>query len=422
MLPTHKQAMKFSNRGFSTTLLFAVTLGLGFLPGPSAEAQTYTVLYSFAGGNDGANPLAGVTIDSSGNLYGATLEAGVHGFGTVYQLAPNGSNWTFSTIYGFRGSDQSDGAEPESRPVFGPNDALYGTTNLGGFGQGCIAWYNGCGTVYSLVNNAGTWNESVLFQFGTSNGGYPAYGDVVFNQSGNLYGTSPNSGTYYSGVAYEFIRDADWAESLLLNFQAMPDGSAPLNGPIIDSAGNLYGTTSAGGANGYGTVYELSPSANGLTETTLYNFTNESDGGSPTSNLVMDRAGNLYGATQTGGAYAGGTVFRLRRNPAGTWTLSSIYEFRTPTLAGSNRTLTIDSMGNLYGTTSADIVNPWGSVFKVQPVSATNWAYTTLHNFTGTTDGGTPWGRLVLDSGGNLYGTAELGGTNNCGVVFKIAP
>jgi uncharacterized repeat protein (TIGR03803 family) len=136
----------------------------------------------------------------------------------------------------------------------------------------------------------------------------------------------------------------------------------------------------------------------------------------------MDRAGNLYGATQTGGAYAGGTVFRLRRNPAGTWTLSSIYEFRVPTLAGSNRTLTIDSMGNLYGTTSADVVNPWGSVFKVQPVSATNWAYTTLHNFTGTTDGGTPWGRLVLDSGGNLYGTAELGGTNSCGVVFKIAP
>ncbi len=415
--------MKLSNRGLSTTLLFAAaSLGLGVLRIPSAQAQTYSVLYSFAGGNDGANPLAGLTMDSSGNLYGAAFNAGAHGFGTVYQLAPNGSNWTFSTLYSFRGYYDSDGAEPESRPVFGPNGALYGTTNLGGFGQGCIAWYNGCGTVYSLTNNAGTWNESVLFQFGTANGGYPAYGDVVFDQSGNLYGTSPNSGNYYNGVAYEFARDANWAEGLLFDFQAMPDGSMPLNGPILDPAGNLYGTTSAGGANGYGTVYELSPSASGLSETTLYDFTNESDGGAPTSNVVMDRAGNIYGTTQTGGTYGGGTVFRLRRNPAGTWTLSSIYEFRSPTLAGSNRTLTIDSAGNLYGTTSADTVNQWGSVFKLRPVSATSWAYTAMHNFSGASDGGTPWGRLALDSAGNLYGTAELGGTNNCGVVFKVSP
>jgi uncharacterized repeat protein (TIGR03803 family) len=430
--------MNFNERRIPAILLFSsLILAVAFFQMPSAEAQTYKVLYAFAGGNDGANPLAGLTIDSSGNLYGAAYDYGGQGYGTVYELAPNGSTWTFSTIYTFRGSDHYDGMGPQARPVLGPNGSLYGTTNLGGFGQGCIAWDNGCGTVYSLKNNSGIWSETVLFQFGTANGGYPGYGDVVFDPSGNLYGTSPTSGTHSSGIAYELNRTSNWAESVLYNFQGTTDGSTPLNGPIFDQSGNLYGTTSAGGAHGYGTVYELSPSGSSWTETALYSFTNGSDGGGPTSNLVMDSSGNLYGATQSGGTYGGGTVFRLKRNPGGSWTFSTIYEFRSPTMkpvrgtptgtcsgepyVGSDRTLTIDSAGNLYGTTSADTVNQWGTVFKLTPISVT-WSYTALHTFSGTNDGATPWGRLTLDSAGDIYGTAVGGGANGCGVIFEITP
>jgi len=430
--------MKFSKRSFSATLLFAaVGLAVGLPRIPSAQAQTYSVLYNFTGGSDGANPLAGLTMDSSGNLYGTTVDFGAYGWGTVYQLARSGPSWTLSTLYAFQGltGNYADGGGPASRAVFGPDGALYGTTTHGGFGQGCMEWDFGCGTVYSLRNNSGAWAESLLFQFGNSDGGNPGYGDVVFDRAGNLYDSSSTSGPSGDGDAYKLLT-TNRAEAVLYSFQGMPDGSGPFSGPILDNAGNLYGTTSAGGANGYGTVYELSPSAGGWTEATLYSFTNGSDGGAPTSNLVMDRAGNIYGATQTGGVYGGGTVFRLRRNPAGSWLLSTIYQFRSPTMAfsggaqtagcsgqpfvGSNRTLTIDSAANLYGTTSADTVNQWGSVFKLSPVTSTNWFYTALYNFSGTTDGGAPWGSVLIDSAGNLYGTAALGGTNNCGVVFKI--
>ena len=428
--------MDFSKPRFRPIPLFVTaTLALALVHVLSAQAQTYSVIYNFTGQSDGGNPVAGLSMDSDGNLYGAAFAYGAHGFGNVYQLAHSGSGWTFSALYGFRGPYESDGAEPESRPVFGPDGSLYGTTHLGGFGQGCIAWYNGCGTVYSLGNNSGTWVEDPLFQFGSANGGYPSYGDVVVDSSGNLYDSSPASGNYYNGVVYELTRADRWSESILYSFQGAPDGTAPLDGPLLARGGNLYGTASAGGVNGYGAVYELSPSAGGWTETVLYSFTNGNDGGAPASNLVVDRAGDLYGATQTGGTYGGGTVFQLIPSPAGTWRLNTIYQFRSSALAapvgtqsggcaiqglGSNRTLTIDSAGNLYGTTSGDVLNPWGSVFKLHPVASIDWSYTPLHSFTGTTDGGVPWGSVILDGSGNLYGTAALGGANSCGVVFEV--
>jgi uncharacterized repeat protein (TIGR03803 family) len=415
-------------------LTTAIVVGsTGFQP---AAAQTYSVLYNFTGSADGGHPLAGLTRNSNGTLYGAAFDYGSYGLGAVYELAPTGSLWTYSVLYAFRGSDFSDGAAPASRPVIGPDGHLYGATLIGGLGQGCIAWYNGCGTVYSLTNNSGAWSESVLFQFGTSNGAYPGYGDVVFDQAGNLYDTSPTSGSTADGAAFKLTPTSTWSETILHNFHGTPDGALPLNGPLLDRAGNIYGTTSAGGANGNGAVYELSASQIGWKRITLYDFRNGSDGGAPASNLVMDRWGNLYGATQTGGVYGGGAIFKLTRNPAGTWLFTTIYQFPAPVMApppvlrantrcsgqpfvGSNRTLAIDTFGNLYGTTSADTFNQWGSVFKLRPVGTT-WSYSTLHNFNGTTDGGIPWGRLAVDNDGNVYGTAVLQGTYNCGVVFKI--
>src|SRR5689334_23760072 len=125
------------------TALMATAIAMGLAGVPSA-AQTYSVVYNFSGSVDGGHPLAGPTLDSRGNLYGAAIDYGSYGFGTIYELAPSGSSWTFSTLYAFRGSDFSDGASPASRPVFGPDGRLYGTTLIGGFGQGCLAWYNGC--------------------------------------------------------------------------------------------------------------------------------------------------------------------------------------------------------------------------------------------------------------------------------------
>ncbi len=432
--------MELRKCGLSATLLsVAAALGFGFLLTPSAPAQTYTVVYNFDGGADGAHPLAGLTMDSSGNLYGTTADYSTFGWGSVYEISQSGSGWGLSTLYAFQGLNNNivDGSSPASRAVLGPNGTLYGTTRSGGFGQGCMEWYFGCGTVYSLRNDSGIWIESLLFQFGNSDGGNPGYGDLVFDQAANLYDTSFSSAPSGDGDVYE-LRTTTWRESVLHTFQGIPDGSGPASGPLLDPAGNLYGTTSAGGAYGYGSVYQLTASGSGWSEVVLYSFTNGSDGGAPASNLLVDRAGNIYGATQTGGTYGGGTVFRLWRSPVGAWRLNTIYQFRAATMVatsgplsdgctgqpftGSNRTLTIDSAGNLYGTTSADTVHPWGSIFKLSPVSATAWFYTTLHDFSGTPDGAVPWGSLLLDGAGNLYGTTALGGTNNCGVVFKITP
>ena len=288
------------SKWISTALLVtAISLAVAGLP--SATAQTYSVLYNFRGNVDGGHPLAGLSMDSNGSLYGAAFEYGTYGLGTIYELARDGSSWSFSTLYSFKGSDFSDGADPTSRPVIGPDGHLYGTTLIGGFGEGCLAWYNGCGTVYSLTKESGVWAESVLFQFGTSNGGYPGYGDVVFDAAGNLYETSPTSGSTAEGIVSRLTRTSNWTETILHIFQGMSDGAMPLNGPLLDRAGRLYGTTSAGGANGHGSVYELSPVGLGWAKTIPYSFANDSDGGAPASNLVIDRSGNLYGTTQTGG-------------------------------------------------------------------------------------------------------------------------
>jgi len=430
-------SMNLWKRSFGkASLLLAAILAVGLQPISLAHAQTYTVLYTFTGGDDGANPLAGLTMDSSGNLYGTAVGSGSYGWGTVWELTGSGLGWSFSTLYAFQGltGDFADGGGPASRAVFGPNGGLYGTTMHGGFGQGCIEWNFGCGTVYSLRNRSGSWVEGIFFQFGNFDGGNPGYGDVIFDTAGNLYDTSAISGPAGMGVAYQ-LHTINFGERVLRTFTGTPDGSNPFSGPILDSSGNLYGTATTGGANGYGAVYELSPSPSGWTEAVLYSFTNGGDGAGPTSNLVMDRSGNLYGATQSGGTYGGGTVFKLSKT-SGSWTFATIYEFRAATksapgqvfsggcagqpFTGSNRTLSIDAAGTLYGTTSADTVNQYGSVFKLSP-SGTTWTYTSLHNFSGA-DGGVPWGSLLLDTAGNLYGTAAIGGTNGCGLIFEITP
>jgi uncharacterized repeat protein (TIGR03803 family) len=283
--------------------------------------------------------------------------------------------------------------------------------------------------------------EKVLYAFdGRRDGSSP--GAVIFDAAGNLYGTTSSGGNYqcdrYFGCGTVFklkpgLR-GKWSKSVLHTF-AGKDGAYPSD-LIFDAAGNLYGVTvSGGGAKGYGTVFKLAPSANGRwTETVLHVFNNQ-DGGLPASSLIFDKAGNLYGTTQVGGAHGFGTVFKLAPGVSGKWTETVLHSFNGKDGNNPSSALIFDLFGNLYGTTEAGgnvnycSPNGCGTVFKLAPGTAGKWTHTVLHSFVGR-DGSIPTSSLVLDTGGNLYGTTLFGGDLNsatcsgygCGTVFELAP
>ena len=397
--------------------LVAVALSLV----PAMQAQSYSVLYSFSGQSDGSTPLAGITLDAAGNFYGTAMAGGQYGLGDVYRMVRSGSSWNFSVLYSFKGETMLtlDGAQPYSRVTIGPDGALYGTTHLGGNGQGCRELH-GCGTVYKLQQSVnGAWNDKMIFQFGYHDGYGPLYGDVVFDQAGNLYGSTPYGGVNLIGTVYRLIPDnGAWSENVIHSF-AGPDGSTPLSGPTIDSAGNLYGTTSTGGTNGFGTIYRLQPSGSSWTDGVLHSFQGRSDGITASSAIVIDQAGNLYGATEAAGSAGGGTAFELTPLSGDGWNFSTLFGFPGAAPGGSYRTLMMDAMGNLYGTSAAGGANQRGSVFKLT-WSNGMWVYTSLHDFTGGADGEYPYGGLSFDTCGHVYGTASAGGLYDNGVVFEI--
>ncbi len=208
-------------------------------------------------------------------------------------------------------------------------------------------------------------------------------------------------------------------ESVLYRFTGGNDGGYPYSGVIFDSAGNLYGTASAGGINTYGTVYELSPSSSGWTETTLHSFGSVGDDGYlPFGGLIIDRQGSLYGTTYGGGAGGGGTVYELQPS-GGDWTFSTLYSFAG--FDGAEDAPTMDASGNLYGTTFIAGADNLGSVFKLTPTEG-GWTYTDLHDFAGGNDGGGAMGSVVLDGNGNVYGTNYIYGSGGAGVAFEITP
>lgn len=387
---------------------------------PAVQAQTYSVLYSFTGQSDGSTPLAGVTMDVAGNFYGTTSVGGQYGFGSVYRMVHSGSSWTFYPLYSFKGETQLtlDGAQPYSRVTIGPDGVLYGTTFSGGNGQGCRDLH-GCGTVYKLQQSiTGAWTDKMIFQFGYYDGYGPLYGDVLFDQAGNLYGSTPYGGANLMGTVYRLNPDnGAWTETVIHSFSGA-DGSTPLNGPAMDAAGNLYGTTSVGGANGWGTVYRLQPSGSSWDESVLHSFQGGSDGMAASSGIAIDQSGNLYGATEAAGSNGGGTAFELTLNN-GEWSSSTLFSFYSASPAGSYRTLVRDAAGNLYGTSASGGANQRGSVFRLT-LSGDSWIYTSLHDFTGGADGEYPYGSLSFDANGDIYGTASAGGMYGNGVVFEI--
>ncbi|HUA17086.1 MAG TPA: choice-of-anchor tandem repeat GloVer-containing protein [Verrucomicrobiae bacterium] len=354
----------------------------------SGGGWTETVLYSFGVvSGDGIQPVAGLVFDSAGNLYGTTLSGGAHNEGTVFELSPqSGGGWTEKILYSF-GATATDANSPRRGTlVFDAKGNLYGTTNQGGTNGASP----GDGAVFELSpGTGGVWTEKVIYSFGanTTDGLNPRSG-VVFDAAGHLYGTTYAGGPYSCGTStcgtvYELTpgSGSTWTEKILHNFNLNDvDGANPVGGVIFDGQGNLYGTTYYGGnygnGNHLGAVYELSPTVEGTwTEEVLYSFTGTNgDGASPTSDLIFDQAGNLYGTTEFGGAAISseGTVFKLTRGSSG-WNESILYAFSGALSDGHNPVAAVnfDAAGNLYGTTSAGGTNSagqYGTIFQLASI------------------------------------------------------
>jgi hypothetical protein len=386
-------------------IVAAGVFAIGMITGPVARAQTYTVIHAF-GGADGANPYAGLTMDRAGNLYGTT-EYGGRGYGTVFRMSYKNSSWILTTLYEFQNG--SDGAFPEGRVTIGPDGSLYGTTNEGGTEE-CGGYPVGCGTIYRLQPPARAcasaqcpWRETQLYIFDASNGtGFPA-GDLVLDRQGNIYGSA--------GYAYELSpSNGGWTMSIIST------DYPSYYGFIFDSAGNLYGA-------GYGNVFELSPSPDGWVPQVLYTLNNETQG-SQLTGLVFDQAGNLYGGAADGGPGRSGTVFQLSPSNGG-WTFNLLYAFSGTSASGpSNGSLVIDPAGNVYGATEGEFGQNGGSAFRLSPSNG-GWTYTDLYDFQlASPTGCFPNNGMVRDAAGNLYGTTLSCGTGNPsnGVVFEITP
>ncbi len=398
----------------AAALAIAIAFALAVVTPQAAQAQTLNVLHTFSGAGDGADPSAGLTMDHAGNLYGTTIYGGGPGNGTVFKLTRSGSNWVLNTLYSFTGG--SDGGNPQARVIFGSDGSLYGTTSAGG--------YQGYGTVFNLRPQASAcksaicpWSETVLYRFqGGSDGAGPAYGDLTFDPSGNLYGTTLAGGLNTCGgtcgVVFKLTRSGNsWTENVLYSFTGGNDGGTPFSGVIFDNAGDLYGTAYYGGAQSAGTVYELIPSGSNWTEKTLTDFAG--GGGFPLGGLTFDAQGNLFGT-----GFVGGTAFELTPSN-GSWVYSLLETFNG--FDGPFGSPTFDAAGNFYGTNATGGAYDQGFVFKFTP-SKGGWTFTDLYDFTGGNDGGFPVSNVIFDGNGNLYGTTFLGGTSGEGVVWQFKP
>jgi len=345
-----------------------VGCGTVFELSPKGGAWTETVLYRFNSGTDGAYPLAGMIFDRAGNLYGTTEFDGTYGCGAVFELSPTGGgNWAEKVLYNFANS-ATDGCAPQAGLILDAAGNLYGTTTFGG-NLSCYTYRAGCGTVFELIpQTGGIWTEKVLHFFTGKDGAEPYYAGVVFDGAGNLYGTTFAGGSRGFGTVFELTPKSHghWVEKVLHTFNLGKDGVQPWSGLCIDAAGNLYGTTYAGGSSGYGTIFEVSPHGKNWTEKVIHAFSNNgTDGYQPEGNsLILDRAGNLYGTTTWGGAV--GAAFELTPGKSGPWTETILGTFNTTNGSNPMSGLIFDAAGNLYGTTVGGGTGNGGTVFEIK--------------------------------------------------------
>lgn len=419
--PSAALIFEINLRTLMVALFLVLAVAISLMAAPAAQAQTFTVLHQFTGGVDGDQPEGGVTLDRAGNLYGSVSIGGTQHYGVVFKMSRSGSGWIFNPLYSF--TEQS-ASYPIGGVAFGPEGSLYGTTSDddGDFGAG---------TVFSLRPQASvcrtslcSWTETTLYSFmGGSDGSDPA-STPIFDREGNLYATTAGT-PFGGGTVFELSPSGrGWTETVLHTFASGYDAAALAGaGLVLDSSGNLYGTWYGTFDGNYGSVFELTPFNGGWSYTDLYDFTGGPDGAYPLCTLIMDQSGNLYGTTSGGGNNSRGTVFEMSPSNGG-WTFNTIYTFQSGN-SGSYAGLVMDAAGNLYGTQNTGGAHNVGNIFELSPSNG-GWIYTDLHDFTGG-DGRFPDTALARDGNGNLYGTTPEGGTGcsltgGCGVVFEIMP
>lgn len=377
------------------------------------------ILHNFQS-TDGQEPASELVFDSEGNLYGSTFMGGTLGYGVAYKLTPGSDGWSESVLLDFNGIN---GNLPSGNLVLNSAGNLYGTVYMGG------ALGVGAAFEVSPSTDGGEWTYTGLHDFSNhaGDGTYPHAG-LVLDAQGNLYGTTLGGGSSGNGTIFELTRNSQggWTETILHSFNGTY-GSQPAGGVVVDAAGNLYGATYFGGGStacsgGCGVVYELVAKAGGSwTYKVLHDF-NNNNGGNPSGSVTLDARGNVYGSTSQGGAYNAGVIYRLSPSSSG-WKQTILHNFNSSGVDGTDPFgyLVQDSAGNLYGVTQNGGPYSSGIVFELSPRSTGEWKESILHAFnSNSSDGSFPNAGVTLDGSGNIYGTTENGGEYGYGVVFEI--
>ena len=396
---------KFLTRTPGVTLaLVSLLLPAAVAAAAQSAGSVEKTLYSFRVGTDGIYPHAGLVRDSKGNLYGTTYNGGGAFCGTVFKLDHALKE---SILHRFTGS-VDDGCEPEAGLVLDSARNLYGTAYA-------CSDVNVCSGQLFKIDSAG--HETILHKFFDPNGnldGTAPTSTLVQDAAGNLFGTTASDPV--NGYGTVFKLDSVGNYSVLYWFTGGSSGSTPNRSRLLlDPFGNLYGLANSGGdltcypPIGCGVVFKLAPDGN---YKVLHAFQGGDDGISPVGDLVQDNSGNLYGVTQYGGAHGNGVVFRV--SDSGQETV--LYAFRAGLDGQPEGGVILDAVGHLYGTTTTGGDYHRGSVFKLDPAGKRN----EVHSFTGGKDGGRPWGTLIQDAQGHLYGTTVDGGTAHVGTLFEI--
>ncbi len=403
-----------------------------------AAAQTESVIHRFQDGAAGVNPTSGLVADSNGSLYGVAGTGGiscsenVEGCGVVYKLSPPASgsgSWRQAVLYSFAGG--ADGGDPWGNLSIDPKThKVYGTAPLGGA--------NSQGVVFELTPGS-PWTESIVYDFKQRDGSNPT-GGILFNK-GTLFGVTANGGTNRSGTVYALrppsVPGSEWNRQVLHQFADDSNGFAPSSPLIADSTGAIYGTTINGNPTS-GTVFKIAPPASGTgpwTFSVLYAFTLGANGGMPQGNLVFDSEGRLYGTTNAGGdpTCRCGTVLQLTppAGGSGPWTISTLHTFTGGTDGANPQAgVTFDNTGALYGSTlgGGDVScaegygGGCGTVFKVIASGDGTWSESVVYAFQGSNDGVWPASSLLFFNN-NFYGTTLYGGgKGDGGTAFQMVP
>lgn len=391
MISTRIECLDRRQRRTATSAAILATVA-GSIVVSNSHAATLTRLASFNGTN-GSSPFGGLVRDGAGNLYGTTESDQVGGGGTIFKVSA-GSN----AITTLADLNDSSGRNPFAGLTRDLAGNLYGTTYNGGD--------QNLGSVIKF--DVATATLSTLASFNGADGAFPA-ASLIVDSAGNLFGTTVYGGVNDAGTVFRL--DAGATSVTTLASLSQSGGMNPFSTLTRDLAGNLYGTASAGGINGRGTVFKVAAGTNALS--TVAAFSGTTTGDSPNGGVVVDAAGNLYGSTYHGGASDVGAIYRIA---SGTSTVTRLASLATANGTRPLGELIMDAAGNLYGTTSAGGTSGAGTIVRI--AAGTN-AITVLATFN-TTDGATPFAGLIADASGNLYGTTQAGGANGFGSIFRL--